>query len=60
MNEEEYTKVLNVIDQVLGQVEEQLKEQPEGIIFLFFYWYSFNDQKIFLLFLQGPVKIQGG
>ncbi|CAH0584310.1 unnamed protein product [Chrysodeixis includens] len=30
MNEEEYTKVLNVIDQVLTHVENQLKEQPEG------------------------------
>lgn len=29
-NEEEYTKVLNIIDQVLAQVEEQLKKQPEG------------------------------
>ncbi|CAB3251651.1 unnamed protein product [Arctia plantaginis] len=29
-NEEEYTKVLNVIDQVFTQVEEQLKSQPEG------------------------------
>lgn len=36
MNEEEYTKVLNVIDQVLTQVEEQLKEQPEGRFLLYY------------------------
>ncbi|CAH0694119.1 unnamed protein product [Spodoptera exigua] len=29
-NEEEYTKVLKIIDQVMSQVEEQLKKQPEG------------------------------
>ncbi|XP_021181541.3 ganglioside-induced differentiation-associated protein 1 [Helicoverpa armigera] len=29
-NEEEYSKVLKVIDQVLTHVEEQLKKQPEG------------------------------
>ncbi|XP_075979079.1 ganglioside induced differentiation associated protein 1 [Anticarsia gemmatalis] len=29
-NEEEYTKVLNAIDQVLTYVEDQLKSQPEG------------------------------
>lgn len=29
-NEEEYTKVLNIVDQVMGQIEEQLKKQPEG------------------------------
>lgn len=29
-NEEEYTKVLNIIDQVLAHVEAQLKVQPEG------------------------------
>lgn len=29
-NEEKYTKVLNVIDQVFTLIEEQLKNQPEG------------------------------
>lgn len=29
-NEEEYTKVLNIIDQVFTQIEEQLKSQQEG------------------------------
>lgn len=29
-NEEEYSKVLKIIDQVLTEVEEQLKNQPEG------------------------------
>lgn len=29
-NEEEYLKVLNVVDDVMEQVEKQLKEQSEG------------------------------
>ncbi|KAJ2944383.1 hypothetical protein O0L34_g18385 [Tuta absoluta] len=29
-NEEEYTKILNIVDQVLTEVEEELKEQNEG------------------------------
>lgn len=29
-NEEEYLKILNVVDQVLTQIEEQLKTQLEG------------------------------
>lgn len=32
-NEEEYLKVLNVVDAVLSQVEEQLTEQSQGMIF---------------------------
>lgn len=31
-NEEEFLKILNILDQVLNQVEEQLKTQPEGIL----------------------------
>lgn len=31
-NEEEYLKILNIVDQVLNQIEEQLKLQPVGKI----------------------------
>lgn len=37
-NEEEYLKVLNIVDAVLTQVEDQLKEQSEGICYSVFFY----------------------
>lgn len=45
-NEEEYSKVLTIIDQVLTEVEEQLKKQPEGNIYTCFYSYSVSIHNI--------------
>lgn len=34
-NEDEYLKVLNIVDQVLSHIEEQLKTQVEGLCLIF-------------------------
>lgn len=43
-SEEEYLKVLNIVDEVLSHVEEQLKQQNEGITTIPILIYTYNRQ----------------